>query len=329
MLPPKVDLASNSPISAVSSLRPPETIADPRQDGIFKLDQIAIGKTLQGQVLAKLTDGNSLIRIQNNTQQSAPNTDIKMLLPKGFQIGDAVQLTVLSSGQRPTFTVSLLTSADTVTLSNAAQLIDKALNNNRQDEQNAPRITGASPLLDSVNTDPTAMAAQLHKSVDNSGVFYEAHLRQWAEGKRNLAQIHQEPQNLPDPEKTTTSITDQPTHWLSFQLDTLENRRFAWQGELWPGQSFQWEISKDPDHQAAIPETNQDPIWQTVVRFQLANLGQINATIRLQGEHVQVQVNVQNQATTDSLKNAIGQLILALAASGTALDNITIQDHEA
>jgi len=328
MLPPKVDLASNSPISAVSSLRPSDTIADPRQDGIFKLDQIAIGKTLQGQVLAKLTDGNSLIRIQNNTQQPAANTDIKMLLPKGFQVGDAVQLTVLSSGQRPTFTVSLLTSTDTVTLSNAAQLIDKALNINRQ-EHSTPRITGTSPLFGSANTDPAAVAAQLHKSVDNSGVFYEAHLRQWAEGERSLAQIYQEPQNLPDPTKTTASATDQPTHWLSFQLDTLENRRFSWQGELWPGQTFQWEISKDPDHQTAMPKANQDPTWQTVVRFQLAKLGQINATIRLQGEHVQVQVNVQNEATTDSLKNAIRQLILALAASGTALDNITIQHHEA
>lgn len=328
MLPPKIDLASNSPISAVSSLRPSETIADPRQDGIFKLEQIAIGKTLQGQVLAKLTDGNSLIRIQNNTQQPAANTDIKMLLPKGFQVGDAVQLTVLSSGQRPTFTVSLLTSADTVTLSNAAQLIDKALNNNLQ-EQSTPRLTGTSPLFDSANTDPAAMAAQLHKSVDNSGIFYEAHLRQWAEGKRSLAQIHQEPQNLFDPAKTPTSITDQPTHWLPFQLDTLENRRFAWQGELWPGQTFHWEISKDPDHKTAMQEANQDKTWQTEVRFQLAKLGQINATIRLQGEHVQVQVNVQNEAATDSLKIAIGQLILALAASGTALDNITIQNNEA
>jgi len=328
MIPPKVDLASNSPISAVSSLRPSETIADPRQDGIFKLDQIAIGKTLQGQVLAKLTDGNSLIRIQNNTQQPASNTDIKMLLPKGFQVGDAVQLTLLSSGQRPAFTVSLLTSTDTVTLSNAAQLIDKALNNNLQ-KQITPRITGTSPLFDSANTDPATMAAQLHKSVDNSGVFYEAHLRQWAEGKRSLAQIHQEPQNLSDPAKTTSSITHQPTHWLPFQLDTLENQRLSWQGELWPGQTLQWEISKDPDHQSAMQEANQDQTWQTVVRFQLAKLGQINATIRLQGEHVQVQVNVQNEATTDSLKNAIGQLILALAASGTALDNIIIQDHEA
>lgn len=328
MIPPKVDLASNSPISAVSSLRPSETIADPRRDGIFKLDQIAIGKTLQGQVLAKLTDGSSLIRVQNNSQQPATNTDIKMLLPKGLQVGDAVQLTVLSSGQRPTFTVNLLTSTNTVTLSNAAQLIDKALNINSQ-EQSTPRIKGTAPLFGSANTDPTAVAAQLHKSVDNSGVFYEAHLRQWVEGERNLAQIHQEPQNLPDSAKTSTGATDQQTQWLPFQLDTLENKRFAWQGELWPGQAFQWEISKAPDHQTAKPETNQDPTWQTVVHFQLAKLGQINATIHLQGEHVQVHVNVQNEATTDSLKNAIDQLILSLAASGAALDNITIQDHDA
>ena len=73
----------------------------------------------------------------------------------------------------------------------------------------------------------------------------------------------------------------------------------------------------------------QNSTWQTVVSFQLPNLGQINATIRLQGEHVQIQMHVQNEATTASLKTEIEQLTLALAASGTALDNITIQDHEA
>jgi hypothetical protein len=324
----KIDQDRNLPISPVSPTRSADTVADPRQDGIFKLDQIAIGKTLQGQVVAKLTDGNSLVKIQNSTQQPAADTDIKMLLPKGFQVGDTLQLTALSSGQRPTFTVSLLTSADTVTLSDAAQLIDKLLNNHGQ-EQRLPRITGTSPLFTSVNTDPAAVAAQLHKSVDNSGVFYEAHLRQWAEGERSLAQINQEPQNLPDTAKTNADTTEQPTPWLPFQLDTLENRRFAWQGELWPGQPLQWEISKDPNDQATTPETPQDPAWQTVVRFHLPKLGQINATIRLQGEHVQVQVHVQNEATTAALKTARGQLTLALAASGTALDSITIQDHEA
>ncbi|MEY3289414.1 MAG: hypothetical protein RLZZ419_1656 [Pseudomonadota bacterium] len=325
---PKIDQTSNSPISAISALKSSESIGDPARDGASKLDQIAIGKTLQGQVLAKLTDGNFLIRIQNNTQQPATNADIKMLLPKGFQIGDALQLTVLSSGQRPTFTVSLLTPPNTLTLSDAGQLIDKLLNSTGQ-ELHPPRIKGTSPLFTATNTDPAAMAAQLQKSVDNSGVFYEAHLRQWVEGDRSLAQIHQEPQNLSNTTKTNETTTEQLIHWLPFQLDTLENRRFSWQGELWPGQPMQWEISNNPNDQNSTQATPQNPTWQTVVSFQLPNLGQINATIRLQGEHVQIQMHVQNEATTAALKTAIEQLTLTLAASGAALDNITIEYHEA
>jgi flagellar hook-length control protein FliK len=63
-----------------------------------------------------------------------------------------------------------------------------------------------------------------------------------------------------------------------------------------------------------------------VVKFQLPQLGQVNATIRLQGDHVQLQVNVQNPETAASLKAATDKLALALAASGTELDNMTVQN---
>src|SRR5690606_30114172 len=77
---------------------------------------------------------------------------------------------------------------------------------------------------------------------------------------------------------------------LHLQLDALEQRRIVWQGELFPGQPLEWEISDEtPQHDGKQPEAQTS--WQSTVRFSLPALGAISATIRLYGEHVQVQVN--------------------------------------
>jgi len=322
---PRLDPANSLPVSAVSPAKSLATVADPRQDGAIKLDQIAIGKTLQGQVVAKFPDGTSLVRLQNNTQPSG-STELKMLLPGGFELGAALKLTVLTSGAQPTFSASLQNASSTVALSAAALAMDQLLTSDGQ-ETRPTKVAGTTPLLASATTDPQALATQLQKTVGQSGVFYEAHLRQWADGERSLVQIRQEPQNQG---KTGTPGLNQDTataqQLLPAQLDALENRRFAWEGELWPGQPLQFEISEDKHESNAKQQASPDGAWQTVVRFQLPHLGQVNATISLQGEHVQVHVDVQNEAAASLLKTAGEQLTLSLSASGTALDKLTVQD---
>jgi hypothetical protein len=300
-------------------------VADPRQDGAIKLDQIAIGKTLQGQVVAKFPDGTSLVRLQNDTQRPG-STELKMRLPGGFELGAALKLTVLTSGAQPTFSASLQNTSSTVALSAAALAMDQLLTSDGQ-ETRPTKVAGTTPLLASASTDPQALATQLQKTVGQSGVFYESHLRQWADGERSLVQIRQEPQNQG---KTGTPGLNQDTataqQLLPAQLDALENRRFAWEGELWPGQPLQFEISEDKRESNAKQQASPDGAWQTVVRFQLPHLGQVNATISLQGEHAQVHVEVQNETAASLLKTAGEQLTLSLSASGTALDNLTVQE---
>lgn len=329
---PRLDPVNSLPVSAVSPAKSLATVADPRQDGAIKLDQIAIGKTLQGQVVAKFPDGTSLVRLQNNTQPSG-STELKMLLPGGFELGAALKLTVLTSGAQPTFSASLQNASSTVALSAAALAMDQLLTSDGQ-ETRPTKVAGTTPLLASATTDPQALATQLQKTVGQSGVFYEAHLRQWADGERSLVQIRQEPQNqskagavagaVVTVDKDRATVTAQQL--LPAQLDALENRRFAWEGELWPGQPLQFEISEDKHESNAKQQASPDGAWQTVVRFQLPHLGQVNATISLQGEHVQVHVDVQNEAAASLLKTAGEQLTLSLSASGTALDKLTVQD---
>lgn len=111
---------------------------------------------------------------------------------------------------------------------------------------------------------------------------------------------------------------------MNLQLDTLEQRRIVWQGELFPGQPFQWEIEDDrPQHEhqqsdMAIP-------WKSTVRFALPLLGQVSATIRLHGEHVKVDINTESEETAALLKTYGGMLAEALSAAGSTLDQLQVK----
>ncbi len=317
-----LNLSSNAPISPPSAVGAPSATGAPGQDGVIKLDQIEIGKALQAQVLSVLSNGNSMISFPNG----ALTTTMQMRLPPGFQVGDQIQLTLLSLTEgKPSFSISLAGNpTETVNLSSTAQLLDKIASSSTQ----PPKITSNSPLLaTNKDMDPAHLASQLNASIDKSGVFYESHLQQWNEGARLLDQIQQEPQNQ------STQPAETANNLIPAQLDTLENKRLTWQGELYPGQPLQLEIQKDEqkNHQSNASSGNTtDPVWQTSLKLSLPQLGQVQVKIRLQGDHVQLNVNAADPTTANTLKSASDNLNQALAASGTALDLLTVQsDGEA
>lgn len=313
-----ITTTSDAPVSATRLIGATSETGNPSQDGVIKLDQIEIGKAIQAQVTSILSNGNSIVSLQNGAQAN----NLQIRLPAGFKVGDQLQLTLLSLNDgEPNFSFSLLSNTETVNLSSAAQLLDKlALNNNQQ-----AKINGNAPLLASTKEfDPAHLATQLGASIEKSGVFYESHLQQWSEGNRNLDQIKQEPQNQ------STAPTETANSLIPQQLDTLENKRLSWQGELYPGQPLQLDIAKEEnqDSQSSSSQQASDAVWQTTLKLQLPNLGDVHIKIRLQGDHALLNVNVNDSATATSLKSASDSLAQSLAASGTALDLITVQSDD-
>lgn len=114
---------------------------------------------------------------------------------------------------------------------------------------------------------------------------------------------------------------------LNIQLDTLEQRRIVWQGELFPGRALEWEIA-DETPQQEKNQSEPQSVWQSTVRFSLPTLGTVSATIRLNGEHVQVQVNTNHAETANALNQNRQSLTEALDAAGTTLDVLTIKQDE-
>jgi len=304
-----VNLTSNSPVSATASLSTTETLGSPHQDDFIKFDQIAIGKQLQGQIVNSL-DGNSIIKISNGLQNGSI---LQLRVPAEFKIGDQLILTLLSNNNnQPKFSVSLeAVTLGPIVISQTGQLLSQLLEENPE----PIRVINTSSLTISGEPNPIQLASQLNNALEISGVFYESHLKQWREGQRTVEQIRQEPQN-------TGPINNQ---LIPIQLEAMENKHFAWQGEIWPDQTMQWDVIQDKDNepnQQKQEESDYNANWKTTVKLDMPNLGHISATISIKDDIVHLQLHANKADVVTLLKNNSEQLVQSFASAGISLENL-------
>ena len=162
-----------------------------------------------------------------------------------------------------------------------------------------------------------------------------SNLREWVGGERALADLLRTSQTKQADQDSTVPLLgkqqdvagNEGVKLISLQLDTLEQRRIMWQGELFPGQPLEWEISDDTPEQKT-DQSEPEKSWNSTVRFSLPSLGSVSATIRLTGDHVQVQVNTNNEETATTLRNHGKLLADALDSAGSTLDSLLIKQAD-
>lgn len=93
---PRVD--SVAPVGRVDAPASVEGVADARQEAFQRSLAGSLGKSLQGDILSRLTDGSFLVKVGG--------TSARMLLPQGAQVGQQVALTLVTLTPRPTFQVA-------------------------------------------------------------------------------------------------------------------------------------------------------------------------------------------------------------------------------
>ena len=94
---PRADI-SLTPVGRVDALPGVERVADPRQQAFERTLAGSLGKSLQGEILSRLTDGSFLVKVAG--------TPARMLLPEGAAVGQQVALTLVSLSPRPTFQIA-------------------------------------------------------------------------------------------------------------------------------------------------------------------------------------------------------------------------------
>ena len=377
---PKMDAIGMTPMTPVKGTRPADTVADPRQAEFQRSLQGLIGKSMQGQVLARMGDGSYLVRVAG--------TPARMQLPAGAQPGSEIPLTLIGINPRPSFQIgnnrdqpasALLTYADaeaepeaadlrgpqagaaqagTRTSSTAATLLSRApltpanllpalagdtpapelsttaraistVLSQAESVPGAPlSLVGKTPLMATPGAAPAQVAQNLRDAVGSSGLFYESHVAEWAEGKRPLASLLLEPQMQRaaqgDAARTGTDLAS--AQLINLQLHTHEQARVQWQGEAWPGQQMQWDISRDaPEGQQQDgAEADEATAWRSSVRFQFPLLGDLAAQVVLQGGRVAIQLLAGSEDSAATLRQHAARLEAALDAAGWPLTSLSI-----
>jgi len=200
------------------------------------------------------------------------------------------------------------------------------------------------------------LAPALAKAVTQSGLFYESHQAQWVAGQRTLDSLRAEPQGQiparmpaadmertgaaeavkPAPQMTertsiqlaasTPSIPEEVRPIVQQQLDAVVTQRLAWHGEAWPGQPMDWEIERSSVGEGASGQLEDEaPRWATTLRLTMPHLGSIDATLKLTGGRLQLQMNTASASTAESLRNQLPGLAQSLEQAGMSLQSAEVR----
>lgn len=401
----RTDPIASRRLAAIDSTRAITPLGDIRQENIERLGRLEVGKQFQAQILSRFNDGTFLVRIADTSARLAlpgggkvgeglaltllgtdPRPTFSLdgrsavmqlstnaaasdpSLAPGARLAQALYLS--NSASAAAGSAGSAGAADTgaapATLSPAGKLIADLLGAARNGAA-ATALVGNTPLAGLAGAPAPQLASALQQTLTYSGLFYESHVQQWANGERPLTDLLREPQargstaspgaaaamrltdlppdvvenrrNLLDyfgaaplqsagPASGAAGMDPAAAQMVGLQLQTLEQQRVHWHGELWPGQAMEWEVRRSDDEASGsrLDASGSDrEQWQSVVRFSLPSLGIVAATIDLRGDRVQIQVRTASDSTAAALRLHGARLAGALEAAGSPLDALTIR----
>ena len=274
--------------------------------------------------------------------------DFTLALPQAANAGDTLELVVSHVTPRAVFaTLAEPTaapgtgSATAPALSQAGRLISFLLTG--QPAAQTAALNGGQPMLASAPQAPgdsAVLANRLGAALGQSGLFYESHQARWLAGKLDTAALLQEPQNRSAPtlpaqpaEGSTTAarglteglapIPERLLPVVHQQLDAVATQNFVWQGQVWPGQTMEWEI-EDP---AADGRSGDEPDenWTSTLRLTLPRLGGVEARLHLTPAGVAMRLIADSDETRATLAAAEARLADALAAADVPLTGLVAE----
>lgn len=266
------------------------------------LAQQGAGKDIFPQVKWGVQAGNS----QTNTA-SAPLSETALLTDMsqsdhGEHLPDMIKT---AAGQ-----------ASLVELSSPAKHLQRWLNSSEFQQQTtalqAQTVVSHSPQK------PQVLAQDLKHALDSSGLFYESHLKEATLGSRPWHQLLQEPQNKP---------SFMPPEMVAQQLQVLEQQRVVWHGEVWPGQTMQWQVNEQENsaHSAEEPVLNS---LQSDLTLHLPRLGEVSVKITMVNGRFSVRVEPEDARALKEMQSGRSQLTMSLQSAGLKLESLQISQDD-
>lgn len=255
--------------------------------------------------------------------QGADPGKAPLAMREGAAVGRAAAL--LQAAAAGSAAQTLGAEANTTTLSQAGKTIGGVLAAAQKADAPMTAALGRMPVVAAPGADAASIAAGLQQAVGKSGLFYESHVAEWAQGARALAELNAEPQQQLAKEGVRQLPTDPATAQLiNLQLATQEQAHVAWQGNLWPGQPMELEVQRDT-REGHDEAGEADTPWHSRLRLRFPELGELDARLTLTGGRLQVQFAAGSEDTAALLRRHMDSLAGALDAAGTQLAGFEVR----
>jgi len=208
-------------------------------------------------------------------------------------------------------------------ISRAGKLLGDVIAAAQKSDTPATAALGRTPLLAGPSADAGRIAGALQEGMAKSGLFYESHVAEWAQGTRAKAELAAEPQaqgRMPSPTEPNTA------QFINMQLTAHEQARVAWQGQLWPGQDMRWEIERDAPEgkHGGAQDGAEASTWQSRLTLRFGELGELSARVVLSGGQLHIRLDAASADAGQRLQAGRARLEQALDAAGTPLSTLAI-----
>jgi len=207
-------------------------------------------------------------------------------------------------------------------ISRTGQLLGEVIAAAQKSDASAAGAIARAPLLSGATQDAGQIAAALKEGIDKSGLFYESHVAEWAQGARTLGELAAEPQARGMPSPTDPSAAQ----LINQQLTAQEQGRVMWQGQLAPGQPLQWEIERqEQDGRDGGADGEQGGgAWHSRLLLRFPGLGEVKAQLVLSGQQLHIRLDTPDADAHARLDAQRARLASALDAAGTPLATLAI-----
>lgn len=112
---------------------------------------------------------------------------------------------------------------------------------------------------------------------------------------------------------------------IQHQLAALESGQIQWQGQLWPGQPMDWQISEYQGRHGNHPE--QDG-WETTIGLSLEELGDVEARLRIQQGRITVNLSSDRPEKSRLMRDHLDLLAVALETAGLGVNSISVESRD-
>lgn len=315
------------------------------------------GQQVRGEIMTSLGGGRFMVQVAGQAME--------FMLPKGIKRGDMVTLFFVTDEPQPTFLMTRFGKPGDARVSETGKWLSGFLGAAGEQMPARETLGILKTLLSEPPTDASQVSKLLQQGLREGGLFYESHLARWFGGDYPLEDLLREPQGrlsplhrLPGQEaagnpeqgmvlaglkggaveameaalrKAGTAmahegIVDQQTlPVVKEQLAALQSGQVLFRGDLVPGQQLEWSVREREAHRNESGEQTRS--WETSLTLDMPQLGNVTASLKLDGSRVRIELNAAQPNSAELLKAGIPRLAEQLEASGLVPSEIGVTNE--